>query len=35
VKDNTHFNPTGAHKMAELAVEGIKELKLPLAAYLK
>lgn len=35
VKDNTHFNPTGAHKMAELAVEGIKELNLPLAGYLK
>ncbi|MBW4891527.1 rhamnogalacturonan acetylesterase [Mucilaginibacter sp. HMF5004] len=35
VKDNTHFNPTGAHKMAELAVEGLKELKLPLTAYLK
>lgn len=35
VKDNTHLNPAGAHKMAELAVEGIKELKLPLVAYLK
>lgn len=35
VKDNTHLNPVGAHKMAELAVEGIRELKLPLAKYLK
>jgi len=35
VKDNTHLNPVGAHKMAELAVEGIRELKLPLARYLK
>lgn len=35
VKDNTHLNPVGAHRMAELAVEGIRELKLPLAEYLK
>lgn len=35
VKDNTHLNPVGAHKMAELAVEGIRELKLSLAKYLK
>lgn len=35
VKDNTHLNPTGAHKMAELAVEGIRELNLPLKKYLK
>jgi pectinesterase len=35
VKDNTHFNQAGAHKMAELAVEGIRELQLPLTAWLK
>ncbi|MES2275949.1 MAG: rhamnogalacturonan acetylesterase [Bacteroidota bacterium] len=35
VKDNTHLNPVGAHKMAELAVEGIRELKLPLTKFLK
>jgi pectinesterase len=34
-KDDTHFRPAGAKRMAELAVEGIKELKLPLAEYLK
>ena len=33
--DNTHFNDYGARKMAELAVEGIKELKLPLGERLK
>ncbi|HEY4207450.1 MAG TPA: rhamnogalacturonan acetylesterase [Puia sp.] len=35
VKDNTHFNLAGAHKMAELAVEGIRDLQLPLTAWLK
>ena len=34
-KDDTHFSPLGAQKMAELAVEGIKELKLGLVNYLK
>ncbi|MGE5498636.1 MAG: rhamnogalacturonan acetylesterase, partial [Syntrophothermus sp.] len=34
-EDNTHFNRTGAIKMAELAVEGIKELNLPLVKMLK
>ena len=33
-KDDTHFSPAGARKMAELAVEGIKELKLELAERL-
>jgi pectinesterase len=33
-KDDTHFSPTGASKMAGLAVEGIKELKLDLAKRL-
>lgn len=33
-KDDTHFSPTGAAKMAGLAVEGIKELKLGLAQRL-
>ncbi len=30
-KDDTHLSPAGAKKIAELAVEGIKELKLELA----
>ncbi|MDI6804928.1 MAG: rhamnogalacturonan acetylesterase [Bacteroidota bacterium] len=34
-QDNTHFSEFGAIKMAELAVEGIKELKLGLENYLK
>lgn len=34
-RDNTHFNPVGANKIARLAVQGIKELNLPLSAYLK
>ncbi|MFP5040183.1 rhamnogalacturonan acetylesterase [Parasediminibacterium sp. JCM 36343] len=33
-KDDTHFSPAGAKKMAGLAVEGIKELKLGLAERL-
>jgi pectinesterase len=35
IEDNTHFNAYGAEVMAELAVEGIRELKLGLARYLK
>ncbi|MCC9135579.1 rhamnogalacturonan acetylesterase [Pontibacter silvestris] len=36
LKDNTHMKEEGAKKVAELAVEGIKELKLkPLVSYLK
>lgn len=34
IEDNTHFSPLGAHAMAELAVSGIREAKLPLAAFL-
>ena len=34
-KDDTHFSPEGAKKMAALAVEGIKELKLALVKYLR
>lgn len=34
IEDNTHFSPRGAHVMAELAVNGIREAKVPLAAYL-
>lgn len=30
VKDNTHFNPIGAKQMADLAVQGLKELKIGL-----
>lgn len=33
-KDDTHFSGAGATKMAALAVEGIRELKLPLASRL-
>ncbi len=33
-RDDTHFSPDGAKKMAELAVVGIKELKLELAKRL-
>jgi lysophospholipase L1-like esterase len=35
IEDNTHFNPLGAEVMAQLAVEGIKDLKLDIAKYLK
>jgi pectinesterase len=35
VKDNTHFNQDGAKTMAGLAAQGIRELNLPLAKYLK
>jgi lysophospholipase L1-like esterase len=34
-KDDTHLNEYGARTVAQLAVEGIRELKLPLAEYLK
>jgi len=35
VEDNTHFCETGAREVAKLVVEGIRELDLPLASYLK
>lgn len=35
VTDNTHFSQTGATKMAGLVVQGIRELNLPLTAYLR
>ena len=35
IEDNTHFNDYGAQVMADLAVEGIRELKLDLIRYLK
>lgn len=34
LRDDTHFSPLGAERMARLAVEGIRELKLGLAAHL-
>jgi len=34
VKDNTHFSEYGAQVMSQLAVEGIRELQLPLAKRL-
>jgi len=33
-KDDTHFSPWGARKMAELVVDGMKELKLGLVEHL-
>jgi len=35
VEDNTHFNPVGAKIMCDLAVEGVREQKLPIAKYLR
>lgn len=35
IRDNTHFNEHGAAEMAKLVVQGIREAKLPLAAYVK
>ena len=35
VHDNTHFNPTGAEIMAGLAIQGVRDAKLPIAKYLK
>lgn len=35
IEDNTHFSPMGAEIMAGLAVEGIRENKLPLTSFLK
>ncbi len=35
IEDNTHFSPLGAEIMAGLVAEGIGELKLCLASYLK
>ncbi|PQD87307.1 rhamnogalacturonan acetylesterase, partial [Enterococcus faecium] len=34
LKDNTHFSPEGADKVARIIVELIKESRLPLANYL-
>lgn len=34
-KDDTHYNAAGATKVAELAVDEIRRLKLPFAAWLK
>jgi lysophospholipase L1-like esterase len=35
IEDNTHFSPDGAQVMAELAVNGSREARLPFAAFLK
>ena len=35
IEDNTHFSPEGAEVMARLVVDGIRELHLPLAKFLK
>lgn len=34
-KDNTHFTEYGAKQIAKLVIEGIKELNLPIAKYIK
>jgi len=35
VADSTHLNRNGAHQVAGLFIDGIKELKLPLVSFLK
>ncbi|WFA06604.1 rhamnogalacturonan acetylesterase [Bacillus sp. HSf4] len=35
IEDNTHFSAYGARQVAKLVTEGIKELGLPLSAYLQ
>jgi lysophospholipase L1-like esterase len=35
IEDNTHFSPLGADVMARLVLEGIRELKLELAKFLR
>jgi lysophospholipase L1-like esterase len=35
VQDSTHLNSNGAHQVAGLFVDGVKELKLPLVSFLK
>ncbi|MFD0525810.1 rhamnogalacturonan acetylesterase [Paractinoplanes durhamensis] len=35
VNDNTHFSEYGAQRMAGLVLDGIRELNLPLTAYLR
>ncbi len=35
IEDNTHFSPEGAEVIARLVVDGIRELHLPLAKFLK
>ena len=35
MKDNTHFNPAGARRMAQLAIDGLFDLELPLKNYVK
>ena len=33
--DNTHFSARGGSEMANLVVQGVRELNLPLAGYLR
>jgi lysophospholipase L1-like esterase len=35
IQDNTHFCQYGAEKVAELVIEGLKELKLPITQFIK
>ena len=35
IQDSTHLNGSGAHKIAGLFVEGMREVKLPVVEYLK
>lgn len=34
-EDNTHFTELGANKIAQLVIEGIKDLQLPIANFIK
>ncbi|WP_017797195.1 rhamnogalacturonan acetylesterase [Oceanobacillus kimchii] len=34
-EDNTHFTELGANKIAQLVIEGIKDLRLPIAKFIK
>lgn len=33
--DNTHFNPYGAYEVAKMVVQGLCDLQLPIASYLR
>lgn len=35
LEDNTHFNPYGAYEVAKMVIMGMKQLQLPISAYLR
>ncbi|MHA4846195.1 rhamnogalacturonan acetylesterase, partial [Flavitalea antarctica] len=35
LNDNTHFTPFGAHEISRIIIEGIRNIKLWLAAFIK